>query len=76
MDQDSLAELAAGVRGAVFSPESEGYDDARLLWNGTVDKKPAVIVRCTGVADVIDAVNYTRRYDPQNLFRSRRGLVD
>ena len=60
--QSPLDLLSANVRGEVFSPDTEGYNDARQLWNGTIDKKPAVIVRCTGVADVIEAVNYAREH--------------
>ena len=59
MNDDVLA-LAAGLRGNVIIPESDGYDDARRVWNGTVDKRPQVIVRCRGVADVLDAVRYAR----------------
>lgn len=58
--QSPLDLLATSVRGDVFTPDADGYNDARQLWNGIIDKKPAVIVRCTGVADVIAAVNYAR----------------
>jgi FAD/FMN-containing dehydrogenase len=70
MDQASIDELAAGVRGDVLSPTSAGYDEARRVWNGTVDKRPALIVRCQGVADVIEAVNFAR---DQGLAVSVRG---
>lgn len=62
MTSQTLDDLAAGLRGAIFTPQSDGYDAARKLWNGTIDRHPAVIVRCGGVADVIDAVNYARTH--------------
>ncbi|RMF93025.1 MAG: FAD-binding oxidoreductase [Nitrospinota bacterium] len=50
------------LRGEVLTPSDAGYDEARLLWNGMHDKHPALIARCTGVADVIDAVNFARTH--------------
>jgi hypothetical protein len=58
--QTAVAELSAIVRGPVFTPGDEGYDDARSIWNAMIDKRPAAIARCTGVADVIDVVNFAR----------------
>lgn len=52
--------LAAAMRGICFTPGDAGYDDARIVWNGSIDKHPAIIAQCTGVADVIDAVNFAR----------------
>jgi FAD/FMN-containing dehydrogenase len=51
------------VRGEVLRPGDQGYDEARSVWNGMIDKEPAVIVRCTGTADVIAAVNFARDLD-------------
>lgn len=51
------------MHGAVLQPGDEGYDEARTVWNAMVDKKPAVIARCTGTADVIAAVNFARDLD-------------
>ena len=48
------------MRGAAITPDSADYEAARSIWNGTVDKRPALIVRAQGVADVIEAVNYAR----------------
>ncbi len=55
-----IQELAAKVRGEVLLPGDAGYDQVRRLWNGMIDKRPALIVRCLGNADVIDAVNFGR----------------
>lgn len=52
--------LRQAVRGKVVLPSDPGYDTARTIWNATVDKRPAVIVQCTGTADVIQAVNFAR----------------
>jgi len=52
--------FADGFRGDLVSPGDPGYDDARQLFNGMIDKHPAVIARCADVADVISAVDYAR----------------
>ena len=57
---ESIEALKATVRGEVLLSDSAGYDEARSIWNAMIDKRPAVIIRCTGVADVIAAVNYGR----------------
>ena len=44
-----------------YRPGDPGYDDARKVWNGIIDKRPALIARCAGVADVIAAVNFARQ---------------
>jgi FAD binding domain-containing protein/berberine-like enzyme len=56
----NLAELAPGLSGQLLQPSSPGYDEARRIHNGLVDKRPAVIARCAGVADVADAVKLAR----------------
>ena len=48
------------LRGEVLEPSDAGYDDARRIWNGSVDKRPALIARCRGVADVLAALEYAR----------------
>jgi len=55
-----IEELQKQVRGAVLTAEHPEYDAARKVWNGMIDRRPAVIVRATGNADVIAAVNYAR----------------
>src|SRR6478672_10193275 len=56
----SIAELAESVRGEVIRPADAGYDAARAVWNGVHDRRPALIVRCAGVADVMRAVEFAR----------------
>jgi FAD/FMN-containing dehydrogenase len=52
--------LSGVVRGPVIGPADEGYDEARSIWNGAINRRPAVIARCTGVADVVAAVRFAR----------------
>jgi len=63
LDPEAVQAFAATVRGRVLSPGDEGYDEARAIWNGLIDRKPALIVQCTGAADVVDAVNFAREHD-------------
>jgi FAD/FMN-containing dehydrogenase len=53
-------ESNAAFQGQCFVPGDDGYDDARAVYNAMIDKRPALVARCTGVADVIDAVNLAR----------------
>ncbi|MFC6838061.1 FAD-binding oxidoreductase [Halomarina ordinaria] len=59
----ALDRLRARVRGAVLSPDDDGYDDARTVWNARVDRYPGVVLRCAGVADVVAGVDVAREYD-------------
>ncbi len=55
--------LEQDLRGTILLPTAEGYDQARRIWNGMIDRRPAVIVRCAGAADVVSAVNFGRDHD-------------
>lgn len=55
-----VAELRAKVRGEVLTPGEPQFDVARTIWNAMIDRKPALIVRCAGVADVIDSIAFAR----------------
>jgi FAD/FMN-containing dehydrogenase len=55
--------LAAALRGAVLLPGSQDYDRTRRVWNASFDNKPALIARCTGAADVQQAVNFAREHN-------------
>jgi FAD/FMN-containing dehydrogenase len=54
------AALAQGFRGNLVTPADAGYDEARKLYNGMIDKRPRLIARCADVADVMAAVNFGR----------------
>ena len=56
----TIANFGASLRGQVIEPQDQGYDEARALYNGMIDKRPRVIARCADVADVISAVNFGR----------------
>jgi FAD/FMN-containing dehydrogenase len=60
LDVAALDELAGTIKGELIRPDDEGYEAARTVWNGTVDRRPAVIARCTGVADVMAVVALAR----------------
>ena len=51
------------IHGDVLRPDDEGYDDARTVWNAMIDREPAVIARCRGTADVIEAVTFARDHE-------------
>src|SRR5438132_6010781 len=62
LEENSIAELKAGLRGGVIEPHDKDYDDARKVYNAMIDKKPRLIARCADVADVICSVNFSREH--------------
>ncbi|SNY64164.1 FAD-binding oxidoreductase [Paractinoplanes atraurantiacus] len=56
----TLGELAQALRGELVRPGDPEYDEARAVWNGAHDRRPALIIRCHGVADVLKAVEFAR----------------
>jgi FAD/FMN-containing dehydrogenase len=64
LEEATIEQLRESVRGQVFTPGTEGYEDAVRIWNGAYDgRRPAVVVSCTGAADVIAAVAFARAND-------------
>jgi hypothetical protein len=61
--------LRARFRGALLRPDEEGYDEARRVWNGAIDRRPALIARCAGADDVVEAVRYAREQGLQASVR-------
>ena len=59
-EKAQIEALKASLRGELIQPGDEGYDAARKVYNGMIDKRPALIARCADVADVIAAVNFGR----------------
>lgn len=62
LGQPSIETLKASLRGELFQLGEEGYDAARTIYNAMIDRHPALIVRCAGVADVITAVQFARSH--------------
>ena len=56
IERKNVETFAVSLRGALLEPGQPGYDEGRFLWNGMMDKRPALLARCEGVADVIAAV--------------------
>src|SRR5215469_2131692 len=63
MDDHPVEDLRKSVRGAVLCPGESGYDEIRKIPNAMIDRRPAIIARCAGVADVISCVRLAREYD-------------
>jgi FAD/FMN-containing dehydrogenase len=68
--ETTVAALSSRLRGEVLRPGDNGYEGARKVWNGMIDKRPALIVRCAGISDVVDAIRFGREHD---LLASVRG---
>src|SRR5438874_5548778 len=61
IDAERLQKLAANFSGSLLRPGDGEYDEARRVHNGLIDKRPALIARCRGVADVVDAINLAKK---------------
>ena len=68
---ETIATFRQSFAGPILFPDDPAYDETRAIWNKMYDRKPAMIARCTGVADVIDAINFARTH--QLLFTVRGG---
>lgn len=62
-DTRAIREFEAHLRGRLVRPDDSDYEQARTVWNGMVDRFPALIVRCAGVSDVVRSVNFAREND-------------
>ena len=58
VDRTALDTLRAGLRGNVLTDGVPGYDEARTIWNAMIDRKPGIVIRCQGAADVIQAIRF------------------
>ncbi len=63
LEQTSIEKFRGSLRGEVLRPRDDGYDTARKVWNAMVDKRPALIARCAGAADVIECVRFAREHE-------------
>lgn len=62
VDASSIKDLTAAVRGTVYTPSSSGYDEARTIWNGMIDRRPGVIVECANTEDICQAVKFAKAH--------------
>ncbi len=62
LDEKTLDGFKAGLSGPLVKEGDAGYDEARLIWNAMVAKKPALIARCRGTSDVVRCVNFAREH--------------
>ena len=65
---DLVGELSKTFNGHLLQPADAGYEEARKVHNGLIDKRPALIARCRGVADVVDAVELARKLGLESRF--------
>ncbi len=63
IDGGAVDELQTSFRGELIRPDDAGYDEHRKVWNGSIDRRPALIARCTGVADIRAAIRLARSQD-------------
>ena len=63
LNQDALDSLRAKLEGPILLPGDDGYEDSRTVWNDMIDRRPALVVRCLGVADVMASVRFAREHD-------------
>ena len=62
LEEKAVEDFTASLRGSLLRPGDGEYDEARKVWNGMIDRRPALIARCAGVADVIAAVRFARTH--------------
>ncbi len=63
LDEAVVEQFASRLRGELLRPGDAEYEEARQLWNGVIDKSPALIARCAGAEDVVASVNFAREND-------------
>ena len=63
LDQQMVGGLRMRLRGPVLLPGDAGFEEARTLWNGMIERRPALVARCIGTADVIEAVRFAREHE-------------
>ena len=70
LEESTVEEFKTSLHGRLILHGDDGYDEARTHWNAMIDKRPALIAQCSGVADVISSVNFARN---NNILMSVRG---
>ena len=62
LQDETVRKFKESLRGELIRSGDAGYDDARSIWNAMIDRRPALIASCLGVADVVTCVNFAREY--------------
>ena len=70
LERKAVDDFGGRLRGTLLLSGDPGYDNARSIWNAMIDRRPALIARCLGVADVVACVNFARE---QGLAMSIKG---
>jgi FAD/FMN-containing dehydrogenase len=68
--QSNIESYRATMRGEVLEPSNPSYDESRVVWNGMIDRRPALIARCRNAADVAASVNFARDHGLPIAIRS------
>jgi hypothetical protein len=72
LNDEKITEFRSALRGDLIMDDHAAYESARRVWNGNIDRRPALIARCAGVADVQRAVTFARTPLAQALDSRRR----
>lgn len=59
--EQGVEDLKVKIRGRIMLPDDDGYDSSRSVWNAMIDKYPALVVKCAGASDIIEAVKFARQ---------------
>ncbi len=70
LNEETINKFSDSLRGELINPSDSNYDESRKVYNGMIDRHPAMIAKCADVADVISAVNFGR---DNNVLISIRG---
>ncbi|MBA3416172.1 MAG: FAD-linked oxidase, partial [Chloroflexia bacterium] len=62
LGEATLQDLREGLSGSLVLPGDEAYDSARRLWNGMIDRRPALIVQCATASDVAAGIQFARSH--------------
>ena len=62
VDQSAVDDLAGRVKGRLITPDSDGYDEARTIWNAMIDRRPALVLECADGDDVVAGVDFAREH--------------
>src|SRR5262245_14380020 len=63
LDHGAIGAIGAALRGDVIHPGDAAYDATRKVWNEMVDRRPTLIARCKGAADVLQSVRFAKAHD-------------